>query len=65
MVIKLYKIQDEFCVKISDELTKNTGNPEAVKKIKEQFGLETNWPFDLSGITLKETNVSTFTGACE
>ncbi|GAA5986605.1 hypothetical protein JCM5350_008314 [Sporobolomyces pararoseus] len=41
MVIKLYKIQDEFCVKISDELTKNTGNPEAVKKIKEQFGLET------------------------
>ncbi|GAA5940841.1 nicotinate phosphoribosyltransferase [Sporobolomyces koalae] len=41
MVIKLYKIDDEFCVKISDELTKNTGNPEAVKKIKQQFGLET------------------------
>ncbi|GAA6020222.1 hypothetical protein JCM11491_003853 [Sporobolomyces phaffii] len=40
MVIKLYKIDDEYCVKISDELTKNTGNPEAVKKIKEQFGLE-------------------------
>ncbi|GAA5838853.1 hypothetical protein JCM3766R1_004229 [Sporobolomyces carnicolor] len=42
MVIKLYKIDDEYCVKISDELTKNTGNPQAVKKIKEQFGLDTN-----------------------
>ncbi|GAA5894412.1 nicotinate phosphoribosyltransferase [Sporobolomyces salmoneus] len=42
MVIKLYKIDNEYCVKISDELTKNTGNPEAVKKIKEQFGLETS-----------------------
>ncbi|GAA5825903.1 hypothetical protein JCM5353_004547 [Sporobolomyces roseus] len=40
MVIKLYKIDDEFCVKISDEITKNTGDPEAVQKIKEQFGIE-------------------------
>ncbi|GAA5874479.1 hypothetical protein JCM16303_005865 [Sporobolomyces ruberrimus] len=41
MVIKLYKIENEYAVKISDELTKNTGNPEAVQKIKEQFGLPT------------------------
>ncbi|GAA6062078.1 hypothetical protein JCM10212_006501 [Sporobolomyces blumeae] len=40
MVIKLYKINDDYCVKISDEINKNTGNPDAVKRVKEQFGLE-------------------------
>ncbi|GAA5900828.1 hypothetical protein JCM5296_002194 [Sporobolomyces johnsonii] len=40
MVIKLYMINDDYCVKISDELTKNTGNPEAVKLVKQRFGLE-------------------------
>ncbi|GAA5960790.1 hypothetical protein JCM8115_000153 [Rhodotorula mucilaginosa] len=40
MVIKLYSINDQPCVKISDELTKNTGDPEAVKLVKQRFGLE-------------------------
>ncbi|GAA5961176.1 hypothetical protein JCM21900_005889 [Sporobolomyces salmonicolor] len=40
MVIKLYMINNDYCVKISDELTKNTGNPEAVKLVKQRFGLE-------------------------
>ncbi|GAA5820006.1 hypothetical protein JCM11251_005444 [Rhodosporidiobolus azoricus] len=40
MVIKLYSINDQPCVKISDELTKNTGDPEAVKLVKRRFGLE-------------------------
>ncbi|BGP62472.1 nicotinate phosphoribosyltransferase [Rhodotorula toruloides] len=40
MVIKLYSINDQFCVKISDELTKNTGDPEAVRLVKRRFGLE-------------------------
>lgn len=40
MVIKLYKINGEYAVKISDELTKNTGNEEAVKLVKQRFGLE-------------------------
>ncbi|GAA6001346.1 hypothetical protein JCM10207_006618 [Rhodosporidiobolus poonsookiae] len=40
MVIKLYSINDKPCVKISDELTKNTGDPEAVKLVKRRFGLE-------------------------
>ncbi|KAM0753349.1 nicotinate phosphoribosyltransferase [Meredithblackwellia eburnea MCA 4105] len=41
MVIKLYKINNEFCVKISDELTKNTGDAETVRLVKMRFGLET------------------------
>ncbi|GAA5886035.1 hypothetical protein JCM6882_004241 [Rhodosporidiobolus microsporus] len=40
MVIKLYSINEQPCVKISDELTKNTGDPEAVKLVKLRFGLE-------------------------
>ncbi|POY74549.1 hypothetical protein BMF94_2310 [Rhodotorula taiwanensis] len=37
---QLYSINDQPCVKISDELTKNTGDPEAVKIVKQRFGLE-------------------------
>lgn len=58
---QLYSINDQPCVKISDELTKvrglvpacpksvcsrvalsnqNTGDPEAVKLVKQRFGLE-------------------------
>ncbi|BGP55626.1 hypothetical protein JCM8202_004887 [Rhodotorula sphaerocarpa] len=40
MVIKLYSINDKPCVKISDELTKNTGDPDAVEMVKQRFGLE-------------------------
>ncbi|KAK4054474.1 nicotinate phosphoribosyltransferase [Microbotryomycetes sp. JL201] len=40
MVIKLYRINHEFCVKISDELTKNTGDLETVRQVKNRFGLE-------------------------
>ncbi|GAA5854293.1 hypothetical protein JCM9279_005113, partial [Rhodotorula babjevae] len=40
MVIKLYSIAGQPCVKISDELTKNTGDPEAVALVKQRFGLE-------------------------
>ncbi|GAA5820696.1 hypothetical protein JCM3770_001456 [Rhodotorula araucariae] len=40
MVIKLYSVNGQYCVKISDELTKNTGNPEAVALVKRRFGLE-------------------------
>ncbi|ORY89415.1 nicotinate phosphoribosyltransferase [Leucosporidium creatinivorum] len=40
MVIKLYRINNEFCVKISDELTKNTGDEETVRVVKHRFGLE-------------------------
>ncbi|BGP40195.1 nicotinate phosphoribosyltransferase [Rhodotorula kratochvilovae] len=40
MVIKLYSIDGQYCVKISDELTKNTGDPEAVALVKRRFGLE-------------------------
>jgi len=37
MVIKLYRVGGSFCAKISDELTKNTGNEEAIKQAKEVF----------------------------
>ncbi|KAK4053927.1 nicotinate phosphoribosyltransferase [Microbotryomycetes sp. JL221] len=40
MVIKLYRINHEFCVKISDELNKNTGDEETVRQVKNRFGLE-------------------------
>lgn len=39
MVIKLNSVGGEPCVKISDELTKNTGFPDAVKKVKEIYGI--------------------------
>ncbi|KAL8279209.1 hypothetical protein RQP46_008465 [Phenoliferia psychrophenolica] len=39
MVIKLYQIDGRFAVKISDELTKNTGFAAEVKLVKEAFGL--------------------------
>ncbi|OJA12893.1 hypothetical protein AZE42_12780 [Rhizopogon vesiculosus] len=37
MVIKLGSIDGKECVKISDEITKNTGVPEAVTKVKETY----------------------------
>ncbi|OJA12328.1 hypothetical protein AZE42_07341 [Rhizopogon vesiculosus] len=37
MVIKLGSIDGKECVKISDEITKNTGVPEAVTKVKEIY----------------------------
>ncbi|KAI0084339.1 nicotinate phosphoribosyltransferase [Irpex rosettiformis] len=37
MVIKLNSINGEPCVKISDELAKNTGLPAAVKRVKEIY----------------------------
>lgn len=40
MVIKLFKINDQFCVKISDDLSKNTGDPASVKLVKGEFRLE-------------------------
>ncbi|THH12093.1 hypothetical protein EW145_g221 [Phellinidium pouzarii] len=39
MVIKLASINGEPCVKISDELTKNTGDPEKVRHVKAIYGL--------------------------
>jgi len=40
MVIKLYQVGGKFCAKISDELTKNTGNKEAIRQAKEVFGID-------------------------
>lgn len=40
MVIKLFRINNDFCVKISDDLTKNTGDLETVRMVKHRFGLE-------------------------
>ncbi|KAF4596449.1 nicotinate phosphoribosyltransferase [Pleurotus pulmonarius] len=39
MVIKLSSVNDKPCVKISDDLTKNTGDPATVAYVKELFGL--------------------------
>ncbi|KAG2354983.1 Quinolinate phosphoribosyl transferase [Suillus spraguei] len=37
IVIKLGSIEGKECVKISDEITKNTGVPEVVAKVKEMY----------------------------
>jgi nicotinate phosphoribosyltransferase len=39
MVIKLYQVDGKFCAKISDELTKNTGDKEAIREAKKAFGI--------------------------
>ncbi|KAI0951566.1 hypothetical protein AcW1_008580 [Taiwanofungus camphoratus] len=39
MVIKLAAVNDKPCVKISDELTKNTGDPEIVKLVKSIYNI--------------------------
>ncbi|KZT57904.1 nicotinate phosphoribosyltransferase [Calocera cornea HHB12733] len=44
MVIKLHSINGVPCVKISDEITKNTGDPEAVKDVKKLLGLPNGKP---------------------
>lgn len=41
MVIKLASAEGVPCVKISDDLTKNTGDPEIVSQIKRRFGIAT------------------------
>ncbi|SCZ91930.1 BZ3501_MvSof-1269-A2-R1_Chr2-1g04184 [Microbotryum saponariae] len=35
MVIKMYRINDKFCIKISDDLTKNTGDAAEVERAKQ------------------------------
>ncbi|KAJ7104325.1 nicotinate phosphoribosyltransferase [Mycena belliarum] len=40
MVIKLSSVDDQACVKISDDLTKNTGDPETVKMVKRIYNLD-------------------------
>jgi len=39
MVIKIASVNGVPCVKISDDLSKNTGDPVIVHKVKEMFGL--------------------------
>ena len=40
IVIKLRSLNGQPVVKISDELTKNTGDPEEIKLVKRRFGLD-------------------------
>ncbi|KAJ7178641.1 nicotinate phosphoribosyltransferase [Mycena crocata] len=42
MVIKLSSVDDRPCVKISDDLTKNTGDQETVQRVKQIYNLETS-----------------------
>ncbi|KAL5532607.1 NPT1 [Sanghuangporus sanghuang] len=39
MVIKLADVNGQPCIKISDEIMKNTGDPATVRKVKELYGL--------------------------
>ncbi|CCO31446.1 nicotinate phosphoribosyltransferase [Rhizoctonia solani AG-1 IB] len=41
MVVKIASAEGKPCVKISDDITKNTGDPEVVIQIKKKFGIET------------------------
>ncbi|KAF8606491.1 nicotinate phosphoribosyltransferase [Ceratobasidium sp. AG-I] len=41
MVIKLSSIEGKPCVKISDEISKNTGDPAVVEEVKHTFGIPT------------------------
>lgn len=41
MVIKVALVEGKPCVKISDDITKNTGDPEVVNQIKQKFGIAT------------------------
>ncbi|KAG8707962.1 nicotinate phosphoribosyltransferase [Ceratobasidium sp. 423] len=41
MVIKIALVEGKPCVKISDDITKNTGDPEVVIQIKQKFGIAT------------------------
>lgn len=40
IVIKVNTVKGRPAVKISDDLTKNTGDPEEVRLVKRRFGLE-------------------------
>lgn len=42
MVIKLYRINDKYCVKISDDLTKTTGDGTTVDRVKSELRLDEN-----------------------
>ncbi|CAE6424338.1 hypothetical protein ACGC1H_002600 [Rhizoctonia solani] len=39
MVIKIASVEGKPCAKISDDITKNTGDPEIVNQIKQKFGI--------------------------
>jgi nicotinate phosphoribosyltransferase len=41
IVIKLHSVNGRNAVKISDELTKNTGDPEEIRLCKRRFGIDT------------------------